>query len=263
MSEALDFVLAAGATRFGISVRGARAWTWWDDAGTIRRRVLSGDWLGDLTRAMDPDLQATTHGHARRDWTAELRRGGPVTPVEVHYLADESGQELVFRPRPQPVREPVSFPPPPEGIVSEVRLLARSGAARFVVTTDPEELGHEILPHLPTLLLDPSWRAIYVHTRERPSATEVFSHRLTEEPTRWRDDLDSLRVFQFDVATLDLAGREQEWMASALDLASVTFLRWTDGADPAHARESGIRWHLHVARRTDLGLDWSLEPLSH
>jgi type IV pilus assembly protein PilB len=263
MSEALDFVLAAGASRFGVSVRGARAWTWWDDAGTIRRRLLSGDWLGDLTTAMDPDLQAMTHGHSRRDWPAELRRGGPVTPVEVHYLADESGQEYVFRPRPQAVREPPSFPPPPEGIVSEVRLLARSGAARFVVTTDPPELGQEILPRLPSLLLDPSWRSIYVHTREQPAATEAFSHRLTDDPEKWRENLDSLRVFQFDVATLDLAGGERGWIASALDLGSVAFLRWSDGADPALARDSGIRWHLHVARRNDLDLDWSLEPLSH
>jgi type IV pilus assembly protein PilB len=263
MAEALDFVLAAGAPRFGVSVRGARAWTWWDDGGTIRRRVLSGDWLGDLTRAMDPDLEAMTHGHSRRDWTSELRRGGPVTPVEVHYLADESGQEYVFRPRPQPVREPVTYPLPPEGIVSEVRLLARSGAARFVVTTHPSELGHEIVPHLPELLLDPSWRSIYVHARDRPAALDVFSHRLTDDPMKWRADLDSLRVFQFDVASLDLAGGERGWMTSALDIASVTFLHWTDGADPALARDSGIRWHLHVARRKDLGLDWSLEPLAN
>jgi len=70
-------------------------------------------------------------------------------------------------------------------------------------------------------------------------------------------------VFQFDVATVDLAGGEPGWMASALDVASVTFLRWSDGADPAPARESGIRWHLHVARRNDLDLDWSLEPLAN
>jgi hypothetical protein len=51
-------------------------------------------------------------------------------------------------------------------------------------------------------------------------------------------------------------------MASALDLAPIAFLLWTDGADPALARDSGIRWHLHVGRRADLGFDWSLEPLS-
>jgi hypothetical protein len=262
MSEALDFMLASGAPRFGVSVRGARAWTWWDDAGTIRRRLLSGDWLGDLKRAMDPDLQVMTHGHARRDWSAELRRGGPVTPVAVHYLADESGQEYVFRTRPQPLREPVTYPLPPEAIVSEVRLLARSGAARFVVTTEPPELAHEILPQLPQLLLDPSWRSIYLHAPERPAASEVFSHRLPDDPTKWRAELDALRVFQFDVATLDLGDKEREWLSRSLDLSSVAFLLWTGGADPAPALDAGIRWRLHVARRQDLDLDWSLEPLS-
>lgn len=261
MSEAFDFLLASGAGRFGVSVRGARAWMWWDDAGTIRRRRLSGDWLGDLGRALDPDVQAMTQGNARRDWSAELHRGGPATPVDIHYIADEAGQEYVFTARSQPIREPIVFPLPPEGIVSEVRLLARSGAARLVVTTHPPELGHEILPHLPRLLLDPAWRSIHIHSRERPAASEVFSHRLADRPSGWRSDLDSLTVFHFDVATLDLASGERDWMTNALDVASVTFLLSTDGADPALARDAGIRWHLHIARGNDNALDWSLEPL--
>ncbi|MDA0311140.1 MAG: hypothetical protein O2992_03360 [Gemmatimonadetes bacterium] len=50
--------------------------------------------------------------------------------------------------------------------MSEIRLLARSGSARFVVTSNPSSLGHEILPHLPLLLLDPSWRSIYINADE-------------------------------------------------------------------------------------------------
>ncbi|MGE0160420.1 MAG: hypothetical protein AB7T31_13500 [Gemmatimonadales bacterium] len=261
MSEALDFVLAADAPRFGVSVRGARAWVWWDDAGTVRRRLLSGDWMGDLARAIQPDLSAMTHGQVRRDWSAELRRGGPVTPMDAHYLADESGQEYLFEPRPGPVREPVVFPAPPEAIVSEVRMLARSGAARFIVTSHPSELGHELLPHLPEMLLDPSWRALYVHTRERPAAFETFSHRLGDDPAKWRAELDALRVFRFDAVTLDLAGGEPDWMTSVMDLAAVAFLLWPDGADPSPAHDAGMRWHMHVTRRSDIDLDWSLEPL--
>jgi hypothetical protein len=63
------------------------------------------------------------------------------------------------------------------------------------------------------------------------------------------------------VATLDLAGAERGWMTSALDLASVAFLLSTEGADQALAREAGVRWHLHITRRNDHSLDWSLEPL--
>ena len=261
MAEALDFVLASRPRRFGVSVRGSRAWIWWDDAGTIRRRLLSGDWLGDLGRALDPDVQEMTRGHARREWSAELQRGGPGTPVDIHYIADESGQEYVFTARSEPIREPVVHPLPPEGIVSEVRLLARSGAARFVVSTHPPELGHEILPHLPRLLLDPTWRSIHLHNDESVPASDVFSYRLAGDPSTWRSDLDSLRVFQFDVATLDLGGSERGWMASALDVASVAFLLSTGGTGAALARDAGIRWHLHIARVDDHRLDWSLEPL--
>ena len=261
-AEALDLVLAAGVKRFGVSDRAGRAWVWWDDAGAIRRRLLSGDWTGDLGRAFDPSLESMTRGHSRRDWSGELRRGGPPVPVDVSYLGHESGQEFVFHPRAPAVRETVTYSSPPAGIVSEVRLLARSGAARFVVTTHPPELGHDLLPRLPEILLDPSWRAIYVHTRVlRPAANETFSYRLPDDPEKWKAEIDSLRVFQFDVATLDLAGGQRGWMTSALDLASVAFLLWTDAGDPAAAREAGIRWHLHIARRGDQELDWSLEPL--
>lgn len=203
-----------------------------------------------------------THGSSRRDWSAELRRGETVTLVDVHWLADESGQEYVLTPRPRPVRQAVTYPPPPEGIASEVRLLARSRSARFVVTTRPAGLGHEILPHLPALLLDPSWRSIYVHAGERGAAAEAFSQRLADDPARWRADLDALRVFRFDVATLDLADGAGDWMTSAMDLAAVTFLLWTDGADPAPARDAGIRWRLRIRRRDDMDLEWSLEPLT-
>jgi len=263
-AEALDLVLAAGVKRFGVSDRGGRAWVWWDDAGAIRRRRLSGDWSGDLARALDPPLESMKRGEPRRDWSAELRRGGPPVPVTVSYLGHESGQELVFHPGAPAVRKPVDYSPPPAGIVSEVRLLARTGAARFVVTTHPPELGYDLLPRLPELLLAPSWRAIYVHTHApRSAANETFSYRLPDDPQRWQAEIDSLRVFQFDVATLDLAGGQRGWVTSALDLASVAFLLWTDAGDPAAVREAGIRWHLHVTRRGDHELDWSLEPLAN
>ena len=99
-----------------------------------------------------------------------------------------------------------------------------------------------------------------MHTHDRPAAAETFSHRLPDDSGMWRSEIESLRVFQFDVATLDLATVEPGAVTSALDLASVAFLLW-DGADPSTARAAGIRWHLHIARRSDAALDWSLEPL--
>jgi type IV pilus assembly protein PilB len=261
MSEALDLVLAAASPRFGVSVRGVGAWIWWDDAGAIRRRPLAGDWRGELERALMPGLESMTRGHPRRDWAGELRRGTQVTGVDIRFLADESGREYLFHPRPAPDVQAVTYPPPPSGIVSEVRLLARSGNARFVVTTAPRELGHELLPRLPGLLLDPLWRSIYVHTLDRPVASEAFSHHLANDPATWRAEMESLRAFQFDVVTVDLTGSEADWAASALDLGSVAFLLWADAARLGPAYDAGVRWHLRIVRGDDDQLDWSLEPL--
>ncbi|MEQ1857523.1 MAG: hypothetical protein ABL963_13775 [Longimicrobiales bacterium] len=261
LSDALDIVLTVAASRFGVSVRGARSWIWWDEAGRVRRRPLSGDWQGELERALRPSVASMTAVHPRREWSGELSRGGIVTTVEAQFLSDESGSEYLFHPRPvvSPLR--VSYPPPSGGIISEVRLLARSGNARFVFTSAPPELGHELLPHLPELLLDPAWRSIYVHTRDRATALEVFSHRLSTERGSWRAEIESLRAFQFDAVTVDLGGGEGDWLTSALDLGAVSFLSWADGADVGPAFVAGIRWHLHVARRKEGHLDWSLEPL--
>jgi MshEN domain len=261
LAEAFASVLEAGSARFGVSVRGAQAWAWWDDHGSIRRRPLTGDWLGELEQALDPAPTRMTKGQDRALWSGELNRGGMLTPVDVHYLADESGREYLFRPRPvdSPLRD--RFPAPAAGIQTEISLLARSGKARFVVTTDPPALGHEILPHLPELLLDPSWRSIYINAEAQPAAAEAFSQRLPADRETWATELETLRAFHFDVVTVDLSGGHGGWAASALDVASVAFLLWDEVSDARPAFEAGIRWHLKIERRKDSGLEWTLEPL--
>lgn len=260
LSEALDTALEVAAPRFGVSVRGAQAWAWWNDGGTIRRRPLTGDWQGELERALSPGPARMTKGQARALWSAELSRR-TVTPVDVHFLADESGREYLFRPREVGSALERRFPPPAPGILSEILLLARSGKARFVVTTEPSELGHEILPHLPELLLDPSWRSIYINAEAQAAAAEAFSQRLPRDSETWATEMETLRAFHFDVVTVDLSGNESEWAQSALDVASVAFLLWAAPEDVRPAYEAGIRWHLHITREDDSRLDWSLEPL--
>jgi len=260
LEYALDLVDEARAPRWGISVRGVRGYAWWDDHGTTRRRALSGDWNDALERILVPPPSEVVSGSTRPEWNAEIDRAGWVVPVDVRCIADESGREYLFRPRLTESPLAARFPPPADGIVSEVRLLARSGTARFAVTTDPPELGHEILPHLPELILDPSWRSIHISAEDQSATEEAFGLRVPADPQTWPEEIDALRAFHFDVVTVDLPGGDQSWAASALDIAAVAFLLWRDD-DLGLVYEAGVRWRLSIARTEDGGQSWSLQPL--
>jgi len=261
LTEAFAEALECGAARFGVSTRGHRSWAWWDDTGTVRRRPLEGLWEAELEQLLEPPPQEHVGGKERAQWNGQLNREGMVTPVEIRYLADESGLEYLFRPVQERSILEDRFPLPSPGIMSEIRLLARSGAARFVVTTTPDDLGHEILPHLPILLLEPSWRSIYINASEQKAAGEAFSLRMPRDPERWASELETLRAFHFDVVTVDLTGNQDDWAGTALDVASVAFLLWPMQEDRRPAYDAGIRWELHIERVTGNELAWSLEPL--
>lgn len=259
LENVLDTVHDAEASRWGISVRGAKATAWWDEPGRVRRRALAGGWREALEAALRPP-PAEMVSETRTRWEGGLRRGEETQPVTIHCIAHESGREYLFNLRESEVPLEERFPPPAPGIVSEIRILARSGAARFVVHADPPELGHEILPHLPELTLDPSWRSIYVTARDQPAASGTFSVQLPADPATWEEEIEALKIFHFDVVTVDLAGGRREWAASALDVASVAFILWLDD-DLEAAKEAGVRWRLGVTRDDEGSLTWSLESL--
>ena len=263
LQELFGLALDAGSVRFGISIRGHRAWAWYDDSGRIRRRPLDGLWESELQELVSPSpAEELDEDTRRKTWTAHVNREGVVHPVEVRYMGDESGAEYLFRPVQERSLLQERFDPPSKGILSEVRMLARSGSARFVVTAEPEELGHEILPHLPTLLLDPSWRSICVTDQVQEEADEAFSIELPkDDQDPWREEFEALRPFHFDVVTVDLSGSPSEWIQPALDIASVAFLLWDPEEDRRVAHDAGIRWELRIHQAEGQRLEWSLEPL--
>ncbi|MDH3270154.1 MAG: hypothetical protein OEN56_02405 [Gemmatimonadota bacterium] len=261
LENTLELIFDAEAPRWGISVRGARAHAWWDEGGGIHRRPLDGNWLSTLEEVLVPPPSQVATDSRRFGWDAGVSRSGDVAPVGVECLTDESGCEYLFVARDlQPALEE-RFTPPPEGIVSEIRILARTGTARFAVTTDPPQLGHEILPHLPALTLEPLARGIYLSAREEPAGTGTFSVTLPPDPSTWEREIEALRAFRFDVVTVDLSSGDSAWASSALDVASVAFLLWSD-ADLEPARQAGVRWRLHIERGDGRELRWSLESLT-
>ncbi len=261
IKEVFSLALDAASKRFGISTRGPRAWAWYDDRGRIRRRPLEGLWNSELQELISPSPDEKIGDVRRASWSGHVNRDGMVTPIEVQYLADESGAEYLFRPVDAHSQLQDQFPPPSAGILSEIRLLARSGSARFLVVTDPAELGHDILPHLPTLMLDTSWRSIYLTDPDSRAASHAFSVELPMSEDDWAAELDSIRGFHFDVVTVDLPGHPEKWLQSALDIAAIAFVRWTGEAESRIAHEAGIRWELKIEAQEGNRLEWSLDPL--
>lgn len=262
LTGAFEAVAQTASSRFGISVRGTRSYAWWEDGGTIRRRPLSDDWRSDLDEVMEPGPAGAVGEAPWTKWEAALDLvPGIALTVDACCLSDESGREYLFRPRDAGVPLDSRFPPPEEGIASEIRLLARSGTAHFMVSAEPPEIGRELLPHLPVIFLDPSWRSVHIHGSEQADAAETFSLRLPIDPHGWAPEIEKLRAFGFDVVTVDLDRSTAEWAERALDIASVAFLLWGSADDTRSAHEAGIRWHLRIARGVDEQLKWSLEPL--
>lgn len=259
LENVLDAVHDAGSSRWGISVRRGRANAWWDENGTIRRRPVAGDWRESLeSRLSPPPAQMVTE--TRSEWDGEIGHDEATRPVTVHCIVDESGREYLFLPREEWGAGEEPLPPPPPGIVTEIQSLARSGTARFAVVADPPELGHELLPHLPRLTLDPAWRSIYLNATDQPAAKEAFSVKLPSDPSAWGEEIEALEVFHFDVVTADLSGGDAAWANRVLDIASVAFLLWSD-EEVESARRTGLRWRLGVRRSADGELEWSLESL--
>lgn len=259
LENVLDSVKDSGAARWGISVRFSRAHAWWDDHGTIRRRTLAGDWADSLEASLDPQPSQVV-SETRAEWDARVGRGDSATAVRVHCIADESGREYLFLPRGAEGQAEEGYPPPPPGIVSEIRTLARSGTARFAVTTEPPELGHGLLPHLPELTLDPSWRSIYINARDQPAAARAFSLKLPDDPATWGDEIEALSIFHFDAVAVDLSGGDGSWAGAAVDIAAVAFLLWQEESAEG-ARDAGMRHRLRIRRPDDGELEWALESL--
>lgn len=262
LAEALSIAVACGTNRFGLSRRGPRSVFWFDDHGTIRRMPLMPGWLADLDAITDPSIGPRISGEERTTFDTQLDLRGHQIRLGMRFLADERGGEFLFL-----LREATAvgqrFAPPPPAVMVEVRMLCRSGSARFVLTTEPPELGHELLPHLPDLLFDEDWRTIYVNADEEVASELAFSLRMPEDEELWSIELGTLREFAFDVVNVDLTGNVESWASTALDVAPVAFLLWPADRDLRAAGDAGMRWQLHVTEGDSGALEWALDPLRY
>lgn len=262
LEEAMSRASAARARRFGISVRDRRASFWYDDGGTMRRRPLDIRWESALDAVSSPPVRTRLAQAPGTTLESDLSREQGITRTEVRHMAEEAGEEILFLVREEEDTPDHGFSRPGEGILTEVRLLTRTGSARFLVETTPPEMAGSLLPHLPSLFFGPGWRS--VHLASAPvEAPGVFAVEMPRDRASWGDRLEELRTFHFDVLTVELGGDDTRWVEAVLDVASVAFIALDSGTDPAPAREAGIRWTLRATRTEGGYLEWSLDALDN
>lgn len=259
LREAFGSAIDHGARRFGISTRGPAASVWYKEGGNVRRRPLDSRWQAELEEMITPSTREAVGDASRAEWTGHLNRDGMVAPIQISFLSSEAGTEYLFRPQ-KPAEG--RFPAPPDGFLAEIRILARSGSARFLVSAEPEELGEEILPHLPVLLLERSWRSVHVTDTEDAVPEGVFTVVLPPARPEQAKVLLELHPFAFDAVSADISPPLEEWSTPLLNLAGCAFLLVREDADRQAAREAGIRWEMRVIRSDEGELEWDLQPLT-
>jgi hypothetical protein len=267
VDEFLDLAVAESASRFGISVRARRAMGWWDERGTVHRRHLTTGWEERLEHRLSPGPGERTGGATHPAWEARLSYRGTEIGVEVRSLEADGGRELLIR----PVRgeDPLDdrFLPPPSDVVAEVRLLARSGTARFAVETEPAGLLERILPVVPALLLGPSYRSVHLVAGDGPPVPEEPASssmvlRVPAEPEEREAFLRELRAFRLDGITASLPGDPATWLPAVMGAAEVVFVPFPDPDHLGSLIQAGISWELRIREEDEEGrLDWKFIPL--
>lgn len=271
LSEFVAYALDCRAERFGVSVRGSEAWGWYltaavgtaDRAAAVRRVPLDADWGAEFDAMMHPPRMERngTSGLGRRGWETVLRVGEARIPARIEALIGTGGVEYLVRPdltaHPETtVRQHRVMLP--AALVTELRLLSRSGAARIAVTGEPT-LVRAVLGSLPHLVAEEPIRA--VHLTDRAGGAEAGVYTLTPGP----DDelLDAIEAFAFDAITLDLPIRDYpvRRLIGAVPLA-FAYLRETGGG--AYLTELGFGWVLELSHNDHGGLEgWDILPVRH
>ncbi len=264
LDEFLDLAVAERAVRFGISERARRALGWWEDRGTIHRRHLTSGWEEALERRLAPGPREWAGAASVPVWEARLSYRGTEMGVEVRSLEADRGRELLVRPIPDEDPLDEEFFPPPAGVVTEVRLLARSGVARFAVEAEPPELGARILPSLPALLLGPSVRAVHLVPEGSAAPSPLPASLVLRAPAE-REERDvflrDLRGFRLDGVSAALPEEPGGWLPGVAAAAAVVFVPLPPGGSRAELARWGIGWRLRLREEEGGRLDWAIDPL--
>lgn len=250
LTEFLTEALAEGADRIGVSARGTSAQGWYSVGERRERRALASGWAVALEGMMDPSpLSSAREGQGMvGPFEAKLSHGGREVAVATQAATSLSGAEVLLRPhrRPAPSSSGIRVP---EGVRTDLRLLALDGDARVAVTGP----AIEILPQLPALVLGDTART--AHVTRQPDVPGVFALLVDDED----DFVSRLESYAFDALTVDLP-LDDERLGGILAGAPIAFVSVPSDADPAALGGVGINWIVSVSP-DPAGPAWELRPV--
>lgn len=248
--------LTQGAERFGISIRSTTALGWWRSRGETHRAPLAEGWeivvdgmispppIGRTRQALDGPMQ----------WEATIDRGETSIPLEAQALIGVGGAELMFRPLQNLPLAPASaellLPPT---LMTELRLLWRSGKARVAVEAERIESARALLPLIPALAVGEHVRAAHINvTGEGGSA-----YTLAGEQNDAFAEI--VATYELDAVTIDLPADGYP-IRGLLRAAPLALLLLHAAGEYDTARDWGVNWLLTISGEPG-GFAWNLRPL--
>jgi hypothetical protein len=257
VSDLIAQALANGAERFGISIRGSSALGWWRGRGDTHRAPLAEGWESTLDTLIRPApmqrLNETTGGSG--DWAATVERNGGSVPLEAQALVGAGGAELMFRPLENlpiaPAAAEILLPP---SLMTELRLLWRSGAARIAVHADRLEAARALLPLIPALAVGEHVRAVHVNETGEGGSAYTLRGETSEAFAA------ALASYELDAITIDLPGTEYP-LHGLLRAAPLSLMLLDEDEQTARTREWGVNWLLTITGEPG-AFGWQLRALN-
>ncbi|HSK21084.1 MAG TPA: hypothetical protein VK912_18145 [Longimicrobiales bacterium] len=241
-----DFVaraLSHGAERFGISIRASQATGWWRARGRTHRAPLADGWEAALDGQIHPApvarVRAEQDGHI--EWEAEVEHAGVRLPLEAQALVGAGGAELLFRPlQNAPLAAAAAELVLPTTLMTELRLLWRSGSSRIAVQAERLESARALLPLIPSIAVGEHVRAL--HVNETGEGGSVYTLR-GEQSDAFAE---SVATYELDAITIDLPA-EGYPLRGLLRAAPLALILMHEPLDETPTQEWGVNWLLTIS----------------
>ena len=256
---AADFVaraLSHGAQRFGISVRGSKATGWWRARERTHRVPLADGWETALDAAFQPApiarISAEQEGHIQ--WDAEVEHAGMTLPLEAQALIGAGGAELMFTPlQNAPLAPAAAELVLPTTLMTELRLLWRSGSARIAVYAERPESARALLPLIPSVAVGEQVRSLHVNATGEGGS--VYTLRGEQDDAF----AETVAMYELDAVTIDLPAADYP-LRGLLRAAPLALVLLQQPLAETPTDDWGINWLLTISGEPG-GFTWLLRAV--